>query len=53
MKGWKTVAFNIVTLALVSPEVTALIPSKYGLYIFTIGNLILRAVTNTPIGRKK
>jgi hypothetical protein len=49
MKGWKTIAFNIGMLALASPEVLALIPPKAALYVSVFGNLILRAVTTTPM----
>lgn len=53
MKGWKTIVFNLVTLALASPDVLALIPPEAALYVSVIGNLILRAVTTTPVGKKE
>ena len=51
LKGWKTVLFNFGMLAVASPELLALIPPKYAVYASVIGNLILRAITTTPIGR--
>lgn len=49
LKGFKTLGFNIAMLALASPEVLALIPPKAALYVTVFGNIILRAVTNTPV----
>lgn len=51
MKGWKTVAFNLATLALASPDIMALIPPRATIYVLAIGNLLLRAVTTTSIGK--
>ena len=53
MKGFKTILFNIGVLALGSPELLALIPPKHAIYVSVFGNLILRAVTSTPIGRSE
>lgn len=66
LKGYRTVLFNIVAAApvlaevvtqiAVDPTVHAIIPPKYlphYIAAVTIGNIILRAVTNTPLGKKK
>lgn len=53
MKGWRTYAFNFAMLALASPEVLALIPPRWAIYISVVGNLILRSITNTPVGRSE
>lgn len=51
MKGWKTVAFNVAMLALASPDVLHLIPPHAAVYISVFGNIVLRAITTTPIGK--
>ena len=53
LKGWKTVLFNLCMLALGSPEVLSLIPPKVAIYVTVVGNLALRAITSTPIGRRE
>lgn len=58
MKGWKTVAFNALTIllaVLVLPEVQDLIPAEYMRWVLAgvgAGNIILRAFTTTPIGKR-
>lgn len=67
VKGYKTVAFNVIVgLLLVwravrpadeipsSEQVSALLDSLYASLdaILVVGNMVLRAVTNTAIGRK-
>lgn len=51
MKGFKTLLFNIAMMAVT--EGAHLVPMKYSVWIITIGNIILRAFTNTAIGRKE
>ena len=51
MKGFKTVLFNVGMLAIASPDLIALLPPKAAIYITVLGNLALRAVTTTPIGK--
>ena len=53
LKGWKTVLFNLGMLTLGSPELIALLPPKAAIYITVGGNLLLRAITTTPIGRSQ
>lgn len=53
LKGWKTLGFNLIMLAIGSPELLALLPPEIAIYVGTIGNLLLRAISNTPIGRAK
>lgn len=66
LKGYRTVLFNIIAAApvlaevavqiAVDPTVHAIIPPKYlphYIAAVTIGNIILRAVTNTPLGKGK
>lgn len=59
MKGYKTIVFNIVTLAAsllatygldVTPETQADIATGI-VSILGVGNMILRSVTTTPIGK--
>lgn len=67
VKGYKTIAFNVIVgLLLVwravrpadeipsSEQVSALLDSLYASLdaILVVGNLVLRAVTNTAFGRK-
>ena len=67
VKGYKTVAFNVIIgLLLVwravrpadeipsSEQVSALLDSLYASLdaILVVGNLVLRAMTNTAVGRK-
>ncbi len=51
MKGWRTVLFNVAVTAAGSPELLALIPPKHAVWVGLFGNLFLRAITNSPIGR--
>ena len=53
MKGFKTILFNIGMLALGSPDILALLPPRAAIYTTIFGNLVLRAITNTPIGRQQ
>jgi hypothetical protein len=53
MQGFKTLLFNVAMLALASPDVLALVPPKAAIYVITIGNLVLRAITSTPVGKNK
>jgi len=53
LKGWRTVLFNILALGVTSPDIAGLLPPRIGLYVVVIGNLILRAITSTNIGRKE
>lgn len=53
MKGFRTILFNIAMLALASPDILALIPPRAAVYVAAIGNLVLRVVTTTPVGRKE
>lgn len=67
VKGYKTIAFNVIVgLLLVwravrpadeipsSEQVSALLDSLYASLdaILVVGNLVLRAMTNTSVGRK-
>lgn len=67
VKGYKTIAFNVIVgLLLVwravrpadeipsSEQVSALLDSLYASLdaILVVGNMVLRAVTNTALGRK-
>lgn len=57
MKGYRTILFNLAALvvAIASlPEVAALIPPEYMpqfMLSVAVGNMILRTVTTTPVGR--
>lgn len=57
MKGWRTIAFNVVSAILPIMELTELrdvIPEQWVLYYVlavAVGNIYLRTVTTTPIGR--
>lgn len=56
MKGYRTVVFNslIATLALLETTDLSFIPEGWGRYITlaaAIGNIWLRAITTTPIGK--
>ncbi len=53
MKGWRTVLFNTAMLAIGSPDIIALLPPRAAIYLTIFGNLALRAVTTTPIGRSE
>lgn len=59
MKGWRTVVFNVVTIlvgiaANNSAELQAIAPwftADLLVKINVVGNLILRVLTTTPVGR--
>lgn len=56
MKGWRTVMFNILGMATLAAtsEYAAVIPPKAQPYValgITVGNIVLRTVTTTPIGQ--
>jgi hypothetical protein len=51
MKGYKTVLFNTAMLALASPDLLSLLPPRVAIYATVFGNIILRAMTSTPIGQ--
>lgn len=57
-KGYKTVVFNLLAAAVPLMELTelqAVIPSNYlPFYVLAValGNLYLRAVTTTPVGKQ-
>lgn len=61
MKGWRTVAWNILALLTFTLIVQDwIIPPEYraaamGLHatVFGVGNLGLRAITTTPLGKKE
>ena len=53
LKGFKTILFNIGIVALGSPDVLALLPPKNALYVTVLGNLLLRAVTTSPVGKRE
>ena len=58
LKGWKTIIFNGLMLivgitgAEVSPELAREFTEEF-IAVLTVGNGILRAVTNSPIFRKE
>ena len=64
LKGYRTLLFNVVTAAPVvfdiavqsaaDPTISAIIPPEYLPYYLaavTIGNIVLRVVTTTPVGK--
>lgn len=58
MKGFRTVLFNIVSIAALasSTEAVGLIPPEAQPWIAmtgALGNLVLRSITTTPIGQKQ
>lgn len=59
MKGWRTVGFNVATVILAilaAPEFQAVLPEgweRWALMAVAVGNIILRAVTTTPMGHKR
>lgn len=63
-KGWRTLAFNLVAAlpilwevvfqVIQTPEIAQIIPpawSPYYVLALTVGNIILRVITSTPVGR--
>lgn len=59
MKGWKTIGFNLATVFFGGLETSGLVdavPPQYtGILVAGLGivNMILRAFTNTAIGKKE
>lgn len=58
MKGFRTVLFNIVSIAALvsSTEMVGLIPPQAQPWIALtggVGNIVLRSMTTTPIGQKE
>ena len=57
IKGWRTMAFNALNAALAilaMPEIAAVIPAELLPYIMAfaaVGNMYLRSITNTPVGK--
>ena len=55
MKGWKTIAFNVLMgiLLLVQHQADLWnIPAGIAETILVVGNFILRFLTSTPVGKK-
>ena len=50
MKGWRTILFNVASVALMLTEV---LPPKWAPYVVVGGNIVLRLITTTPVGRKE
>lgn len=60
MKGWKTLVFNgaviivpVLLQYLASVNWADYVSPTIALYIVTVVNMMLRAITTTPIGRKE
>jgi len=59
MKGWRTVAFNLLTMVVPIMELTewqTLLPEDwlpYWLLFVGVANVWLRAITTTPMGRRE
>lgn len=66
MKGWRTIAFNAVTACVTLAGVGLMYVDQLGLtgpqaayaglgltLVNTFGNMYLRTITTTPMGRKK
>lgn len=54
MKGWKTIAFNVLTGALLLLENMGVglgLSNEILAAVLTVGNLILRFLTTTPVGQ--
>jgi hypothetical protein len=62
MKGWRTIAFNVVLIALTilvevgaAPELHDLIGPEWTRYLLLavfVANIVLRMVTTGPVGKK-
>lgn len=58
LKGWRTIAFNVLSgavLLLAMPEFIAVLPPEWVPWAAlgnVLGNVALRYITTTPIGRK-
>ena len=54
MKGWRTIAFNVVS-GLIALAQTAtgknVIPEEYLALAVVVGNVVLRILTTTPVGQ--
>ena len=56
MKGWRTITFNVLSIAaaaLAFPALAAVIPPQALLISVAVVNLALRAITTGPIGTKE
>lgn len=59
LKGWRTIVFNILSGALLImslPEFVAVLPPEWASWIAlanVVGNMALRGMTTTPIGRSR
>jgi hypothetical protein len=54
MKGWKTIAINVLTLIVTVaawPQVIALVDPQYLMAVMALANMGLRYITTTPIGQ--
>lgn len=58
LQGWRTIIFNLITTALAiaaMPEVLNVLPANvlpWVLLANALGNMYLRSITTTPIGKK-
>lgn len=53
-KGWKTIIFNVAIGLIATPNSPVnMLPPKYAIPTLFIGNLVLRSITTTPIGRSE
>ena len=57
MKGWRTILLNVVAVALfvlqkLFPEAPPVDPAT-GAVALGIANIVMRTLTNTPVGRKE
>ena len=57
LKGWRTITFNLITIAVAGVQaVDPAILGPQGMLITvgvnTLGNMLLRLVTTTPVGTK-
>ena len=56
MKGWRTIAFNVLSLAaaaLAFPELAGVVPPQYLLIAVPVVNIALRLITTGPVGTKE
>jgi len=57
MKGWKTIAFNVLMAILLVVDQQGVdvwgLTTEWVAIIGTIGNFILRFLTSTPVGKSK
>ena len=58
MKGWRTILWNVANAVVPVLEIvqsTYSIPDEflpYWLAVYVVGNVVLRLLTDTPVGRK-